>query len=343
MRVAILVTNDSILSGDAIHSIHDVNVCDQIGGTRSSVKWRILAQSIFYGWVETQLGTGSLGVFVKKPLLEFHVLCMIFGERKIMADDIVYKKWIVHDLDNTRINKFSREFERLNAMAWYRQCDEAEIYRAKNGGSAIHAERANRDIGHDDESEGREGQERYGKIGEEGLTFLVRKAFPHLVVPDVNYHLYKDGDQRIRFSTDVGDLYLKMFTPDVYRFGGAQIGEMQDGRQRTDIYGRIGPSWLIGSEFLARYGVEVDDTIQYKYTIEDDSVCVVGCVDPNGLCQFFGWCTYKDLRVLYFEKLMTPMYNGGKHKLGFFLFDLVEQGMLRSMNDLQESQIIRQK
>ena len=75
--MAILVTNDSIFSGDGIHAIHDVNVCDQIGGTGNAVKWRILSQSIFYGWVKTQLGTCPLGVFVKKPLLKFHALCMM--------------------------------------------------------------------------------------------------------------------------------------------------------------------------------------------------------------------------------------------------------------------------
>ena len=65
MSMGILVTNDSILSGDVVHTVHDVDVCDEISGTGSAVKWRILSQSIFYGWVQSQLGTGSLGIFVE--------------------------------------------------------------------------------------------------------------------------------------------------------------------------------------------------------------------------------------------------------------------------------------
>ena len=248
-------------------------------------------------------------------------------------------EWIVYEeLGQDRIDNFDRKFEMLKANAWHHKCDASQIERAKVGGAELHDHKIVRETQNCEQGEKRDEQEGGGKGSEEGLLSLTRKVFPFLVIPDIDYQKYKLGDKRTRYTSDVGSLFNKTHIE-----SGVKVGVLLDGKQYVDKFGRIGPSFLIGPEFYDSYQVEVEKGVfELRYTLEDDRVCVIGhTTEEEYDCSYYGWCTYKDLRYLFFNKLMTPMYNGKKHKVGFFLFDLIEHDMVRSMDDLEASQVIR--
>lgn len=221
---------------------------------------------------------------------------------------------------------------------WVYQCTPEELKRAYTGGEGIHNHRKNRDIKNNDQSSGRIRQERNGKIGEEGLTSLIRMMYTYLPIPDVDYTLYQMGTQT-KHSSDIGELYLKVYTPEVYKSGGVRLGERENGKQKLDRFGRFGPSWLIDN-FLSVY---FDDNAQCeKHTIGDDCVLVLGFADQAGLCRYYGWITYGDIRRLHAMGLTTPMYKKDTtHKRAFFLCDLMKQKCLRPMDELKDSQITK--
>lgn len=74
----ILVADNSILAGDIVYAVHDVDISDEIGSRRHSIEWRVLTQGVLDRRIETQFGACPLRVFCElKELLESHIISSV--------------------------------------------------------------------------------------------------------------------------------------------------------------------------------------------------------------------------------------------------------------------------
>jgi hypothetical protein len=231
-------------------------------------------------------------------------------------------EWVVHNLDEHKIVEFLKKwktFPKVHIMFGQDVRD-----RAWDGGQNIRSVKEKRDVGHNDNKEGRDNNEFIGKLFEESVSEWIRLTRPHWPVYPVDYS--KKQGKALLFSLDVAALRAKgcPTTPYIWNWG------------KPDEFGRVGPSWMIHKEELNE-----ENTIY----VPDESVSVFGLVNAAGTTQICGWCTYKDLRDLRKAGLLTPTYspNIKDRKEGVFLFDLLEQNLLKPMSDLTDDQILNPK
>lgn len=194
--------------------------------------------------------------------------------------------------------------------------------RAWNGSRSIRSVKQERDDRNNDNGKERNGNEFIGKLFEENVSDWISLTRPHWPVFPVDYE--KKEGKALLFSLDVAALRSKgcPTTPHIWDW------------RKPDQFGRVGPTWMIHKE-------ELNNTIY----VPDESVSVFGLVCAAGRTQICGWCTYKDLRDLRKAGLLTETYspNLRDRKEGVFLFDLLEQNLLKPMLDLTDEQIRNHK
>jgi len=229
-------------------------------------------------------------------------------------------EWVVHKLDDHRIYEFLKMWKSFprSIVAFGQDVRD----RAWNGSQNIRSAKEERDKKCHDAGGGRDGNEFTGKLFEENLSFWISLTRPHWTIFPVDYE--KKKGKALLFSLDVAALRSKGCPTEPYIWSWEQ----------PDQFGRVGPTWMIHKE-------ELNNTIY----VPDESVSVFGLVNAAGKTQICGWCTYKDLRALRKAGLLTPTYSSDirDRKEGVFLFDLLEQNLLKPMSDLTDEQILNPK
>ena len=238
-------------------------------------------------------------------------------------------------IEEKRINEFK---DLCDSWPVYRcnfdEVDKGIRERAIKGGEKIRNKKGARDNRFNDTKNGRGVNETKGGVHIELVNYWIHEFRSHLQHFEPDYDV-KFG-KALAFSLDLAAIRGKTCKPDRDCPTSEDFGSDKKrgwSWHEVDKLDRVGPSWLIAIEEL---GV---DAIQY---IPDDAVSVFGITCMSGWSEIWGWCTYKDLRELDRLGLLTDPYDDDMkgRKVGIFLIDLMEQGMLRPIVHLTDEQIL---
>lgn len=239
----------------------------------------------------------------------------------------MYDGWIM--IEEKRIKKFN---DLRDTWPVYRcnfdEVDKGIRERAIKGGEEIRNKKGARDIRFNDTKNGRGVHETKGGIHIEVFNHWIREFRPHLPHFEPDYKP-KFG-KALAFSLDLAAIRGKTCKPDRDCPTGEEVSWSW---WVTDKRDRVGPSWVIDIDELTDEG---------SLYIPDDAISVFGITCMSGWSEIWGWCTYKDIRELDRLGLLTDPYDDDLkgRKVGIFLIDLMEQGMLRPIHDLTDDKIL---